>query len=173
MSRGKPVRSVLVDILQDCMMTTLPITKRPPSNGATLLCNRRTLHQMPIQKVEENICNALGTEESVSAHPIVLVRLKSEGREVLTYAMLNACSTRLFVLSDITAMLKVNGMETQLMVKTIKSVKLHNSKVLNGLVVTDLNGDHPVQLLKKFTKEDLSMPENIPSPELAHHRETS
>lgn len=67
---------------------------------------------MPIQKEEENICNAVGTEESVSAHPIVLVRLKSEGREVLTYAMLNACSTRLFVLSDITAMLKVNGMET-------------------------------------------------------------
>ena len=127
---------------------------------------------MPMQKVEENICNALGTEESVSAHSIVLVRLKSEGREVLTYAMLNACSTRLFVL-NITAMLKVNGMETQLMVKTIKSVKLHNSKVLNGLVVTDLNGDHPVQLLKTFTKEDLSMPENIPTPELAHHRETS
>ena len=127
---------------------------------------------MPMQKVEENICNALGTEESVSAHSIVLVRLKSEGREVLTYAMLNACSTRLFVL-NITAMLKVNGMETQLMVKTIKSAKLHNSKVLNGLVVTDLNGDHPVQLLKTFTKEDLSMPENIPTPELAHHRETS
>ena len=128
---------------------------------------------MPIQKVEENICNAIGTEESVSAHPIVLVRLKSEGTEVLTYAMLNACSTRLFVLSDITAMPKVNGMETPQMVKTIDSAKLHNSKVLNGLVLTDLNGDHPVQLLKTFTKEHLSMPENILTHDLAHRRETS
>lgn len=56
---------------------------------ADYFCNRRTLHQMPIQKVEENICNAVGTEESVSAHPIVLVgsNLKGEKSSLMPCSM--------------------------------------------------------------------------------------
>lgn len=105
---------------------------------------------MFIQKVEENICNVVGIEEFVFVYFSVLVRFKFEGREVFIYVMFNVCSIRLFVFSDIMVMLKVNGMEMQLMVKIIKSVKLYNFKVLNGLVVIDLNGDYFVQLLKIF-----------------------
>ena len=39
---------------------------------------------------------------------------------------------------------------------------------MNGLIVTDLKGKNPIQLPKIFTKEDLSTPENVPTPELAH-----
>lgn len=83
---------------------------------------------MFIQKVEENICNVVGIEEFVFVYFIVLVRFKFEGREVFIFVMFNVCSIRLFVFSDIMVMLKVNGMEMQLMVKIIKSVKLYNFK---------------------------------------------
>jgi len=118
--------------------------------------------------VEEAICNAAGTGESFTAVPVVPVRLKSAESEVLTYAMLDTCSTVSFILDDIAAILKVKGVNTQLMVKTVNGTKLHDSKVLNGLVATDLNGDHPIQLPKIFTKEDLSTPNNVATPELAH-----
>ena len=102
-------------------------------------------------------CNAAGTKESVAAVPVVL-----------TYATLDTCSTGSFILDDIAAILKVKDMNTQLMVKNVNGTKLDDSKVLNGLVVTDLNGDHPIQLPKIFTKEDLSTPITLPMPELAH-----
>lgn len=126
---------------------------------------------MFIQKEEENICNVVGIEEFVFVYFIVLVRFKFEGREVFIYVMFNVCSIRLFVFSDIMVMLKVNGMEMQLMVKIIKSVKLYNFKVLNGLVVIDLNGDYFVQLLKIFIKEDFFMFENIFIFEFVYYRE--
>lgn len=126
---------------------------------------------MFIQKVEENICNVVGIEEFVFVYFIVLVRFKFEGREVFIFVMFNVCSIRLFVFSDIMVMLKVNGMEMQLMVKIIKSVKLYNFKVLNGLVVIDLNGDYFVQLLKIFIKEDFFMFENIFIFEFVYYRE--
>lgn len=126
---------------------------------------------MFIQKVEENICNVVGIEEFVFVYFIVLVRFKFEGSEVFIFVMFNVCSIRLFVFSDIMVMLKVNGMEMQLMVKIIKSVKLYNFKVLNGLVVIDLNGDYFVQLLKIFIKEDFFMFENIFIFEFVYYRE--
>ena len=66
--------------------------------------------------------------------------------------MLDACSTRSFVLEDI--VLGVKGADTQLMVKTVNGTKLYDAKVLNGLVVSDLKGDNTVQLPKIFTKKD-------------------
>lgn len=82
--------------------------------------------------------------------------------------MLDACSTSSFVLEDIASSLGVKGTDTQLMVKTVNGTKLHDAKVLNGLVVSDLKGDNTVQLPKIFTKKDLSTCDNIPTPELAH-----
>jgi len=92
----------------------------------------------------EATCNANGPEESVSAVPIVPVRLRSAEREVLTYALLDACSTGSFVLEDIISSLGVKGTDTQLMVKTVNGTKLYHAKVLNELVVSDLKGDNTV-----------------------------
>ncbi|CAH3013608.1 unnamed protein product [Porites evermanni] len=119
-------------------------------------------------KGREALCNAVGTGESVTAVPVVPVRLKSAESEVLTYAMLDTCSTGSFVIDDIATTLGVKGVNTQLMVKTVNGTKLHDSKVLNGLIVMDLKGKNPIQLPKIFTKEDLCTPPNVPTPELAH-----
>ena len=119
-------------------------------------------------EMAEATCNATGTEKSISAVPIVPVLLRSAESEVLTYAMLDACSTGSFVLEDIVSSLGVEGTDTQLVVKTVNGSKLHDAKVLNGLVVSDLKGDNAIQLPKIFTKKDLSTCENAPSPDLAH-----
>lgn len=118
--------------------------------------------------MDEATCNAVGAPTSVSAVPIVHVRLRSAESEVLTYAILDTCSTGSFVLEDIAASLDINGTDTQLMVKTINGTKLHDTKALNGLVVTDLNGNNTVRFPKIFTKKNLSTCENVPTPELAH-----
>ena len=82
--------------------------------------------------------------------------------------MLDTFSTGSFVIDDIATTLGVKGVHTQLMVKTGNGTKLHDSKVLNGLIVTDLKGENPILLPKIFTKEDLCTPPNVPTPELAH-----
>jgi len=91
------------------------------------------------------------TEKSISAVAIVPVMLRSAESVVLTYAMLNACSTGSFVLEDVVCSLGVEGTDTQLVVKTVNGSKLHYAKVLNGLVVADLKGDNTIQLPKIFT----------------------
>ena len=138
MPSGEPVRTAHFDIHDDNFALNQEASKQqipPPPQQRDHASNSHT-------EVEEAICNAAGTEESVAAVPVVPVRLKSAESEVLTYAMLDSCSTGSFILDDIAAILKVKGVNTQLMVKPVNGTKLHDSKVLNGLVVTDLNGDH-------------------------------
>ena len=76
-----------------------------------------------------------------------------------------------FVLKELAASLGVKGIDTQLMVKTVNGTKLHDTEVLNDLIVTNLNGDNTLQLPNIFTKEDLSTCEDMPTPELAYRWE--
>ena len=85
-------------------------------------------------------------QRNVSFVPIVPVRLRSAESEVVTYTMLDPCSTSSFVRQDIVSSLGVKGTDTQLMVKTINGTKLHNAQVLNGLVIKDLKGDNQAQI---------------------------
>ena len=130
------------------------ITPPPPQNDHVV--NAHT-------EMDEIACNATNIGNSVP------VRLRSAEGEVLTYAMLDACSTGSFVLEDIVSGLGVKGADTQLMVKTVNGTKLYDAKVLNGLVVSDLKGDNTIQLPKIFTKRDLCTCENVPAPDLAHY----
>ena len=83
--------------------------------------------------------------------------------------MLDSCSTGTFLLEDIAACLDAKGTDTKLMVKTVNGTQLHDTKALNGLIVTDLNGENRNDLPKTFTKEDISAIEvDVPVPELAH-----
>ena len=120
-------------------------------------------------ETEEAVCSAVGTGNPITALPIVPVRLKAAGKEVLTYAMLDSCSTGTFLLEDIAASLDAKGTDTKLMVKTVNGTQLHDTKALNGLIVTDLNDENRIDLPKTFTKEDISAIDvDVPVPELAH-----
>ena len=60
----------------------------------------------------------VGTQESVTAVPVVSVKLKSTESEVLTYAIPDTCSTGLFILDDIATTLGSKGVNTNFFVKT-------------------------------------------------------
>ena len=118
-------------------------------------------------ETEEAVCSVVGIGNPVTAVPIVPVRLKAAGTEMLTYAMLDICSTATFVLEDVAACLDVKDADTKLMVRTVNGTKLHDAKVLNGLTVTDLNGENAITLPKTYTKEDISaIKVDVQSPEL-------
>ena len=50
-----------------------------------------------------------------------------------------------FVLVDIVSSVGVEGTDIQLVMKTVNGTKLHDAKVLNGLVVSDLKGENTIQ----------------------------
>ena len=130
--RKKSVRAAHVDIQLVYVMTrnqevSKQVSSTPPQPNENVL-NAHT-------KVEEALCNAVGTQESVTTVPVVPVKLKSTESKVLIYTMLDTCSTGLFTLDDIAIILGSKGVNTQLMVKTVNGTKLHCSKVLNGLIV--------------------------------------
>ena len=102
-------------------------------------------------ETEEAVCGVAGTGNPVIAVPIVPVRLKDAGIEVLTYAMLDSCSTGTFVLEDVAACLDVKGADTKLMVRTVNGTKLQDSKALKGLTVTDLYCENAITLPKTYT----------------------
>ena len=84
--------------------------------------------------------------------------------------MLDSCSTGTFLPEDIAACLDAKGTNTKLMVKTVNGTQLHDTKALNGLSVTDLNGENRIDFPKTFTKEDISAIEvDVPAPQLAHN----
>ena len=118
-------------------------------------------------ETQEAVCSVVGTGNPATAVPIVPVRLKTAGTEVLTYAMLDSCSTGTFVLEDVAACLGVKGADTKLIVRTVNGTKFHDAKVLNSLTVTDLNGENAITLPKTYTKEDISAIEvDVQAPEL-------
>ena len=49
---------------------------------------------------EEVVCDASNMKRSVESLPIVPVRLKTEDKEIITYAMLDSCSTGTFITED-------------------------------------------------------------------------
>ncbi|PFX13125.1 hypothetical protein AWC38_SpisGene22820 [Stylophora pistillata] len=164
----EPVGGAHDVILRDFTMTSFALMKWPLSSRYPSPTQLKDHFLNAQAEMDEATCNATGTEKSVSAVPIVPVRLRSAESEVVTYAMLDACSTSSFILQDIVPSLGVKGTDTQLMVKTINGTKLHDAQVLNGIAVTDLKGDNTVQLPKIFTKNDLSTSENVLTPALAH-----
>ena len=113
--RKGPVRTGHVDIQLVYVMTrnqeaSKQVSSTPPQPKENVL-NAHT-------KVEEALCNAVGTQESVTAVPVVPDKLKSTESEVLTYAMLETWSTGLFILDDIATTLGSKGVNTKFVVKT-------------------------------------------------------
>ena len=120
-----------------------------------------------LAETEEAVCSVVGAGNPVTALPIVPVTLKAAGTEVLTYAVLDSCSTGIFVLEDVAACLDVEGADTRLMMKTVNGTKLQDTKVLKGLTVADLNGANAITLPKTYAKEDISAIEvDVRTPEL-------
>ena len=151
-------------------------SRRHPTglHDETFQLNRTAAKQQSSAKTSMNdqtneaVCHVVGTGTAITAVPIVPVKLKAAGSEVLTYAMLDTCSTGTFILEDVAASLGLSGVDTKLMIKTVNGSELLDTKALNGLIASDLNGNNSIHLPKTFTKEDITaVEEDVPTPELA------
>ena len=81
--------------------------------------------------------------------------------------MLDSCSMGTFVLEDLRRELKLDGVDSQVLIKTMNGQQLHNVKVLKGLTVSDLDGNNSIVLPKAFTKTEMpATDQDIPTPEL-------
>ena len=116
--------------------------------------------------VEESSCHVSKRENCIGALPIVPVKLTANGKEVMTYAMLDSCSTGTFIRDDIREKLGETGTETNLIIKTINGSEHHSSIVLNNLAVTDINGENMIKLPRTYTREEIpASSQEIPRPE--------
>ena len=95
--------------------------------------------------------------------PIVPVKLKANGKEIITYAMLDNCSTGTFVQEDLSKELEVVGAETNLVIKTINGTEFHNTTVFMDLVVSDMDGGNSIKLQRTYTRKEIPRPEWIKS----------
>ena len=83
--------------------------------------------------------------------PIVPAKLKANGKEIITYAMLDNCSTGTFIRESLSKELEVVEAETNLVIKTINGTEFHNSTVFTDLVVFDMDGDNSIKLPRTDT----------------------
>ncbi|XP_056022166.1 uncharacterized protein LOC125649571 [Ostrea edulis] len=100
----------------------------------------------------------MGAGDSVrQALPIVPVRLKSKcsDKYLTTYAFLDSGSNATFCLESLTDLLNVEGKRTKLNLVTMGQEKVHDSYVICGLEVIDLNGDNTIELPPVFTQSTL------------------
>ena len=116
--------------------------------------------------VGEPSCYAVNEGGSFSTMPIVPVKLKANRKELLTYAMLDNCSTGTVVREDLSKELEVVGAETNLVIKTINGTEFHNTTVFMDLVVSDMDGDNSIKLPRTYTRKEIpASKEEIPRPE--------
>ncbi|XP_062610668.1 uncharacterized protein LOC134272454 [Saccostrea cucullata] len=100
----------------------------------------------------------MGAGDSVrQALPVILVRLKSRNSDkfITTYAFLDSGSTTTFCSEEIARSLHLEGKKTVLNLTTIGQQRTENCCILSGLEVSDLNGDHTIDLPPMYTQPDL------------------
>ena len=69
--------------------------------------------------------------------------------------MFDSCSTGTFITEDAIKQLEAKGTDIKVLMQTMNGPRLHDFKVLIGLVVSDLNGDNSIELPKTFTRDEI------------------
>ena len=109
----------------------------------------------------ETVCDANNVKCSIASIPIVPVKLRSNDKETIIYAMLDSCSTGTFITRS-----KMNWYQSS--DTKMYGPRMHDSKIVTGLVVSDLNGDNAIKLPKTFTRDEIPGTETeILRPELS------
>ncbi len=123
------------------------------------------------QNVARSTCSiTIGNQDNATSSlvsmPIVPVKLKSNNKEILTYAMLDSCSTGTFISEEAFSQLETQGTDTTVMIRTMNGPSVHDSKVVTGLIVTSLNDENSIELPKTYVRNEIPETEaEIPHPE--------
>jgi len=106
--------------------------------------------------------------QEIQSMPIVPVRLQWMDKQIFTYAMLDSCSTGTFITDETRKKREVEGVDIEILIRTMNGQELHNTKAVAGLLISDISGKNAIQLPRTFTKEEIPASEkDIPQRELA------
>ena len=110
--------------------------------------------------VNETTCNINTMKQltGLKAMPIVPVKVRIK----------DSCSSGTFAAEYIRKQLGIEGTDTKVTITTKHGPRLHDTKALTGLIVSDLDGKNCIELPKTFTRNEIPASEKeIPRPELA------
>ncbi|XP_067685814.1 uncharacterized protein [Haliotis asinina] len=141
--------------------------------------SRNASHEVNSDKVNEQSNKGLNNSTSCNAsksncietifQPIlpVQVTVKGSNKGTTTYAMLDNGSTGCFMTEDLRNRLDVKSKPATLKLQTMNGTEYVNTSVVNGLVVSDLDGTNHVSLPGTYSKEVMPVDHaHIPKPEL-------
>ena len=85
----------------------------------------------------------------------VKVYSRQTGRTILTYAFLDDGSNAVFCSERLRTQLGVTGKKTKLQVQTLLEDQRVNTRVLTDLEISDVDGQHTIQLPKVYTQDKM------------------
>ena len=85
----------------------------------------------------------------------VKVYSRQTGRTILTYAFLDDGSNAVFCSERLRTQLGVSGKKTKLQVQTLLEDQRVNTRVLTDLEISDVDGQHTIQLPKVYTQDKM------------------
>ncbi|XP_068231995.1 uncharacterized protein [Palaemon carinicauda] len=113
--------------------------------------------------------NVISHDSSMVLQAIIPVRIKQRGtnREVLTYALYDPGSTGCFLSEELKDDLQASGVQTNLGLKTMHGESIVKSYLVQDLVVSDINGQNGILLLKTYSRQEIPVShDQIPRSEL-------
>ncbi|XP_048246131.1 uncharacterized protein LOC125377268 [Haliotis rufescens] len=97
----------------------------------------------------------------------VLIQQKGSDKLVKIYALLDNGSTGCFITEDLRQRLETTSTESSLKLRTMHGLHVVSTHVVEGLVVSDHNGDNAVTLPRTFTREEIPVSHSqIPNPDI-------
>ena len=108
-----------------------------------------------VTTVTAHYCNESKSETIFQSILPVRVYLKGTNEHVNTYAFYDNGSTGCFVTESLAEMLDVKGTDVTLSLQTMNGIDIVNTKVFEGLIVTDVNGSNDIELPSTYSRLDI------------------
>ncbi len=114
---------------------------------------------------------ATATIGSVVLHAIIPMRVRQKGgKSVTTYVFYDNGSSSSFATKALQDALGVTGRDTLIQLHTMLGENCFTSQVLNGLIVSDIDGENDLELPVVYTRDDIPVDHRqIPRPEVIEH----
>ncbi|KAK3726857.1 hypothetical protein QZH41_010519, partial [Actinostola sp. cb2023] len=119
--------------------------------------------------VDKDSRGARKTNNNVILHAILPVKFKiKNGTDtVTTYALYDNGSSGCFITEGLKEQLAVEGIKTILQLGTMHGQSSVESSIVEGLIITDLNNDNPVEVARCYTRHEIPVSqEQIPTPKV-------
>ena len=126
-------------------------TSEAKSNDRTEISNGCT-------KGSESGTSSLGTNGSImslSVLPMLLFHKSTPDKVLKVYGMLDNCSQGSFINQDVLDNFDIKGTDTKICIKTMTGTTSEDSQIVDGFMVSDVNGTNTISLPRLFTRKGL------------------